>query len=62
MKLLQLNAAVVLDDLRVPPSNRLERLTGDRKGQFSIRINRQFRLCFEWRDCNVFNVEVIDYH
>jgi proteic killer suppression protein len=62
MKLLQLNAAVSLNDLKVPPSNRLEALLGDRAGRFSIRINSQFRVCFEWREGNAFGVEVVDYH
>lgn len=61
-KLTQLNGAVSLDDLRVPPGNRLESLSGDRAGQHSIRINDQWRLCFVWRDGNVFDVELVDYH
>ncbi|MNU08331.1 Toxin HigB-1 [compost metagenome] len=61
-KLTQLNGAVSLDDLRVPPGNRLESLSGDRGGQHSIRINDQWRLCFVWRDGNVFDVELVDYH
>ena len=61
-KLTQLNGAVSLDDLRVPPGNRLESLSGDRAGQHSIRINDQWRLCFIWRDGNVFDVELVDYH
>lgn len=61
-KLMQLNAAVSLDDLRVPPGNRLESLIGDRAGQHSIRINDQWRLCFVWRDGNAFDVELVDYH
>lgn len=61
-KLAQLNAAVSLDDLRVPPGNRLESLAGDRAGQHSIRINDQWRLCFVWRDGNAFDVELVDYH
>lgn len=61
-KLTQLNAAVTLDDLRIPPGNRLESLSGDRAGQHSIRINDQWRLCFVWRDGNVFDVELVDYH
>lgn len=61
-KLTQLNGAVSLDDLRVPPGNRLESLSGDRAGQHSIRINDQWRLCFIWRDGNVFDVELLDYH
>lgn len=57
-----LNAAVTLDDLRSPPGNRLEALKGDRTGQYSIRINDQFRLCFEWADQGPANVEISDYH
>lgn len=61
-KLTQLNGAVALDDLRIPPGNRLESLAGDRAGQHSIRINDQWRLCFVWRDGNAFEVELVDYH
>lgn len=61
-KLLQLDAAQHLDDLRVPPGNRLEALKGDRKGQYCIRINDQWRVCFEWRDHGVYCVEIVDYH
>ncbi len=61
-KLLQIHAATRLDTLRIPPANRLERLTGDRAGQYSIRINRQWRICFDWRDGDAFNVEITDYH
>ena len=61
-KLELLNAASVLDTLRVPPGNRLEALSGNRIGQHSIRINSQWRLCFIWRDGNAFEVEIIDYH
>ena len=61
-KLEQLNAATVLDTLRVPPGNRLEALTGDRQGQHRIRINDQWRVCFVWRDDNAFDVEIADYH
>ena len=61
-KLLQIHAATRLDTLRIPPANRLERLSGDRIGQYSIRINRQWRICFEWRDGDAFNVEITDYH
>jgi toxin HigB-1 len=62
IKLEVLNAAVSLDSLRVPPGNRLEALTGDRKGQYSIRINNQWRICFEWIDGKAHNVEIVDYH
>jgi proteic killer suppression protein len=61
-KLRMLNRAVTLNDLRVPPANRLERLHGDRAGQYSIRINDQWRICFEWRDGDAFDVEIVDYH
>ena len=57
-----LNRAVTLQDLRVPPANRLERLSGGRAGQYSIRINDQWRICFEWSDGNADNVEIVDYH
>ena len=61
-KLLYLNRARTLDDLRQPPGNRLEALKGDRAGQFSIRINEQWRVCFVWAAGNVFDVEIVDYH
>jgi proteic killer suppression protein len=61
-KLRMLHRAATLHDLRVPPSNRLEALHGDRKGQYSIRINDQWRICFEWKDGDANNVEIIDYH
>ena len=61
-KLRMLNNAVSLDDLRIPPANRLEKLTGDRAGQYSIRINNQWRICFEWRERDAFRVEITDYH
>lgn len=61
-KLSLLHAATDVNDLRVPPGNRLERLKGDRAGQWSIRINRQWRLCFTWRDGNAYDVEIVDYH
>jgi hypothetical protein len=57
-----LDAAVRLDDLRVPPGNRLERLRGDRAGQYSIRINDQWRICFRWRDGDAYDVEIVVYH
>jgi proteic killer suppression protein len=62
LKLEVLNAAVSLNSLRVPPGNRLEQLKGDRKGQHSIRVNNQWRVCFVWKDDNVFDVEIVDYH
>ena len=61
-KLLILDAAERLEDLRVPPGNRLEKLSGDRLGTYSIRINDQWRLCFRWEDGNAFDVEIVDYH
>ena len=61
-KLRQLEIAGRLDDLRVPPGNRLEALKGNRAGQHSIRINDQFRVCFRWTDTDAENVEIVDYH
>ena len=61
-KLRMLNRAINLDDLRIPPANRLEKLTGDRAGQWSIRINDQWRLCFLWKAGDAFDAEIIDYH
>lgn len=61
-KLSYLNAATKLEDLRVPPNNHLEKLKGDRKHQYSIRINRKWRVCFEFEQGNVLNVEIVDYH
>ena len=61
-KLEILDAAEVLQDLRIPPGNQLERLSGDRKGQHSIRINRQWRICFIWHDGDALEVEIVDYH
>jgi proteic killer suppression protein len=57
-----LNRAVTLQDLRVPPGNRLEKLHGDRAGQHSIRINDQWRICFEWRNGDAYGAEITDYH
>ena len=57
-----LNNAFSLNDLRSPPANRLEKLYGDRAGQYSIRINDQWRICFEWREGDVYKVEITDYH
>ena len=57
-----LDAAVKLEDLRIPPANRLERLRGDRAGQHSIRINDQWRVCFTWKDGDAYEVEITDYH
>jgi len=61
-KLEQLNAATLLETLRVPPGNRLEALSHNRQGQHSIRVNDQWRVCFVWRDANAFDVEIVDYH
>jgi proteic killer suppression protein len=61
-KLEILDGAEVLQDLRVPPSNHIERLSGDRRGQHSIRINERWRICFEWLDGDAHNVEIVDYH
>ncbi|MEW5948317.1 MAG: type II toxin-antitoxin system RelE/ParE family toxin [Thermodesulfobacteriota bacterium] len=61
-KLRQLEIAGRLEDLRVPPSNHLEALKGDRSGQYSIRINDQWRVCFRWTDAGAENVEIVDYH
>ena len=61
-KLLQLDAATKLETLRVPPGNRLEALRGDRKGQHSIRLNDQWRICFTWRNGHAYDVEIVDYH
>lgn len=61
-KLKQLNAAATLDFLRVPPGNRLEQLSGDRVGQWRIRINDQWRICFRWEEGNAHDVEITDYH
>ena len=61
-KLLALHAARELRDLRVPPRNELEALKGDRAGQHSIRVNKQFRICFVWKDGNAEDVEIVDYH
>lgn len=61
-KLQVLDAAKRLDDLRVPPGNRLEALKGDRSGQYSIRINEQWRICFGWRGSESWGVEIVDYH
>lgn len=61
-KLRMLNRAINLQDLLIPPANRLERLKGDRIGQYSIRINSQWRICFEWQEGNALNVEIVDYH
>lgn len=61
-KLIMLHHAASLNDLRIPPANRLEALGGDRTGQHSIRINQQWRICFEWRQDGAYAVEIVDYH
>ena len=61
-KLRMLNRAVTLQDLRVPPANRLEKLSGNRAGQYSMRINDQWRICFDWDAGDAQNVEIVDYH
>ena len=62
MRLTQLDAAVAVEDLRQPPSNRLEALAGNRRGQWSIRVGAQWRLCFRFESGNAFDVEIVDYH
>ena len=61
-KLRMINRAIRLNDLRVPPKNRLEKLKGNRSGQYSIRINDQWRICFIWEEPDAYNVEIVDYH
>ncbi len=61
-KLRMLDAAISVDDLRIPPANRLEKLKGDRKGQYSIRINDQWRICFAFQSVEATDVEIVDYH
>jgi len=61
-KLLAIDAASLLDDIRIPPGNRLEALHGNRQGQFSVRVNDQWRICFVWRESEAWNVEIVDYH
>jgi len=62
IKLKMLHAATIVDTLRIPPSNHLETMHGDREGQYSIRINKQWRICFTWQGSDAFNVEIVDYH
>jgi proteic killer suppression protein len=62
MKLNAIDAATRLEDLRLPPSNRLEALKGDRKGQYSIRVNDRWRICFAWREGHAEDAELVDYH
>jgi proteic killer suppression protein len=61
-KLLQLHAVVAVGEMAVPPGNRLELLKGDRSGQYSVRINDQWRICFKWRGSDAYEVEIVDYH
>ena len=61
-KLLSIDAAESIEDLKIPPGNKLERLKGNRKGQYSIRINDQWRICFKWSGGNATDVEIVDYH
>lgn len=61
-KLWLIDAAMNLKDLQIPPSNRLEKLKGSRKGQYSVRVNNQWRICFEWKNNDARNVEITDYH
>ncbi len=61
-KLAMISQAAVLEDLKIPPANRLEALKGNRLGQFSIRINQQWRICFRWKDENAHDLEITDYH
>ena len=61
-KLLMLDASTNIEDLKIPPSNRLEKLSGDRKGQYSIRINKQYRICFKHEVHQSYDVEIVDYH
>ena len=61
-KLPAIDAAILLDDLRAPPGNRLEALRGNRRGQYAVRIKDQWRICFEWRDGDAWDVEIVDYH
>ncbi len=61
-KLIAIDISESLDDLKNPPSNHLETMRGDRRGQYSIRINNQWRICFTWKDSNAYDVEIVDYH
>lgn len=61
-KLDQLDSVISLEELKIPPGNRLEALLGDRKDEFSIRINDQYRICFKWHESNPYHVEIVDYH
>jgi proteic killer suppression protein len=61
-KLMMLDGAETINDLRLPPGNRLEKLKADRRGQYSIRVNDQWRICFNWKDGQIYNAEIVDYH
>ncbi|EQA36926.1 plasmid maintenance system killer protein [Leptospira inadai serovar Lyme str. 10] len=61
-KLIMIARSKQIEDLKIPPSNRLERISGNRIGQYSIRVNDQWRICFKWKDGNAFDVEIVDYH
>jgi len=61
-KLLMIDSAIDMEDFRIPPANRLEKLSGDRDGQYSIRVNKQYRICFNWENGFALNVEIVDYH
>lgn len=61
-KLRMLHNSKTINDLRAPPANHLEKLKGDREGQYSIRINDQYRICFEWKDGDAYQIEIVDYH
>lgn len=61
-KLDQLDSVLFLEELKIPPGNRLERLSGDKEGEYSIRINEQYRICFMWSETDPYNVEITDYH
>ncbi len=61
-KLLMIEASIDVDDLKIPPANRLEKLSGNRAGQYSIRVNKQYRICFKWENGFAFDVEIVDYH
>ena len=62
IRLAMLNRSGKLSDLKIPPSNHLEKLSGDREGQYSIRINEKYRVCFTWHEINAYDVEIVDYH
>ncbi len=61
-KLLMIEAALTIEDLKIPPANRLEKLSGNREGQYSTRVNKQYRICFKWQNGYAYEVEIVDYH